>query len=163
MRARAALVCAAIAIAASGCPKKTGPAAETANVDPGFECNQRKAEYVVEGGFAAAEAGVITQCDDNRPRLTKWSQDENGTRDEESHLLSSDTFDDMWKVIDDTGWRYVADECENPEATDQDPIYTIEIADYAVTKTLTCQGKEIPFPYHQLVRELDVRAAAAGE
>ena len=156
-----ALVLAAVG---AGCPaggsNKGGDSVVVAEI---FECNERQVEYVITGGFAATEAGVSVQCDGKKPRLTKWSLSDDGERQESTHLLSSDTFEEIWDVIDDTGWRHIEEECANPDATDQDPVYTIEVVDYAVTKTLTCQGKEIPFPYHQLVRELDVRAAAVGE
>lgn len=127
-----------------------------------FECNDRRAEYMVVGGFVAPEAGVIVRCDGNNPRLTKWRLD-GDDRIESTHRLSGAQFDTLWKKIDSTGWRHLEDECNNPAAVDGDPVYTIDIGDHAVDKALLCPGKELPFPYDRLVNELDLRAAGFGD
>ncbi|HLU67041.1 MAG TPA: hypothetical protein VKZ63_12235 [Kofleriaceae bacterium] len=127
-----------------------------------FECFSRRAEYMVVGAFVAPEAGVSMLCDGDRPRLVVWRVDASGQRSEESHELTEQQFESTWEQIDSTGWRYLDRTCDNPQALKGDPIYTIDLADDRTTASLTCTGKELPFPYDRLVNELDLRAAGLG-
>lgn len=127
-----------------------------------FECNDRMMAYMVAGGFGAEEAGVTVQCDNKNPRLTKWRLEE-GERTEATHYLSGEQFDTLWKHVDSTGWRHVDQDCKNPEASDGDPAYLIEVADHAMNVTLNCDGTTLPFPYDRIVNELDLRAAGFGD
>ena len=127
-----------------------------------FECNARVVAYRVTGGFAAEEAGVRVECDGKNPRLTQWRLDE-GERSEGVHPLSGEQFDTLWGNVDSTGWRQVDQDCENPNASDGDPVYHIEVADQALKVTLECAGKTLPFPYDRMVNELDLRAAGFGD
>jgi len=128
-----------------------------------FQCNERFVEYLVVGGFVADEAGVIVQCSDENPRLTKWYTGADNNRVESNHQLSGEQFDSLWGKIDSTGWRFLEDECENPGSVDGDPVYQVGIADHATQRDLTCTGKELPFPYDRLINELDLRAAGLGD
>lgn len=127
-----------------------------------FECNDRMIAYMVAGGFAADEAGVTIECDNENPRLTTWRMDD-GNRSEKSNPLSGEQFDTLWKNVDSTGWRHVDQDCKNPDAKDGDPAYIIEVADHALNVTLNCEGTSLPFPYDRIVNELDLRAAGFGD
>jgi hypothetical protein len=127
-----------------------------------FECNNRMISYMVAGGFAAEEAGVTVECDNKNPRLTKWRMD-GGERSEGTHYLSGEQFDGLWKTVDSTGWRHVDEDCKNPNASDGDPAYVIEVGDHASNVTLNCDGTSLPFPYDRIVNELDLRAAGFGD
>ena len=131
--------------------------------DSNFECLQRSSEYMVVGGFAAAEAGVSMLCDEGRPRIVKWTADESGHRTKVTHALTGAEFDEVWGKIDATGWRFLGKKCPNPGAGKKDPIYTIDVGDAKTRVDLTCVGKELPFPYDRLVNELDLRAAGFGD
>ncbi len=39
----------------------------------------------------------------------------------------------------------------------------LDVGDYAMSVTLNCDGKSLPFPYDRIVNELDLRAAGFGE
>ena len=80
-------------------------------------------------------------------------------RDETTSRLSADQFDTLWDQIDSSGWRHVAENCNNPNAKDGDPAYIIEVGDHALTVTLSCDGMTLPFPYDSIVNELDLKAA----
>lgn len=156
--APAALLCAAVA-----CGGAQGGSGRGPDDLSQFSCDERRAEYMVAGGFVAAEAGVTVECSGNDPRLTKWRMDESGARDSSTHRLTSSQFEDFWRRIDSTGWRYLDGSCANPNAAQSDPLYTIVVADHASNRTYTCAGRTLPFPYDRLVNELDLRAAGLGD
>lgn len=154
------LIALALAAACAACGPASERQTDTTVVDATFQCNERRVEYVVAGGFAASEAGVTVQCGDGGPRLIKWQVSDDGERDESNHPLTSDQFNELWDVIDGTGWRNLGKKCKNRGVAKVDPVYTIEVVDDAAKRTFTCQGKELPFPYDRFITELDVRAAA---
>lgn len=153
---------AALLFAAASCGGSQGGVSAGRGDLSQFSCDERQAEYMVAGGFVAAEAGVTVECGGNDPRLTRWRMDESGVRDSSSHALTAAQFDDFWTRIDSTGWRYLEAECGNA-AADGDPLYTIVVADHATNRTFSCAGRTLPFPYDRLVNELDLRAAGLGD
>jgi hypothetical protein len=155
----------ALVVVAAGCgpstPRRRAPGE---NVD--FECRGRRAEYMVVGGFVAPEAGVSMVCDNDRPMLTVWRVDQGESRSEKDHAMSPGQFEDTWDKIDSTGWRYLDKECPGSTARKKprkgqaaDPLYTIDVGDHGTSSSFTCGARELPFPYNQLVNELDLQAA----
>jgi len=148
-------------LAAAGC--LGGGAKQTRAVDDdtveNFKCNGRRAEYVLVGGFVAPEMGIKVQCSDDQATLIKWTADDNGQRDEQSFDITRGDFQEVWRAFEDAGWRNLSD-CLNSAAGDTDQVYTFEIADEDSRVSLTCQGKEQPFPYDRLVNALDIAAGA---
>jgi hypothetical protein len=126
-----------------------------------FECNSRRAEYLVVGGFVAPEAGVSMVCDGTGPRIITWRTQEGEQRVENTIPLSGEQFEATWDQIDSTGWRFLEKDCGTRKKKGE-PIYTIGIGDHASQVDLVCVGKELPFPYDRLVNELDLRAAGFG-
>ena len=150
-----------LALLASGCagaPATTGGSRATDD----FECRDRRAEYIVVGGFAAPEAGVRAECEGGIPRLSRWRLVD-GERITDSTELSAEQFEALWIKIDATGWRHLADDCENPAASPGDPAYTMDVADHALARSFGCSGRTLPFPYDRIVNELDLRAAGLGD
>jgi hypothetical protein len=66
----------------------------------------------------------------------------------------------LWKKIESTGWRYL-ENCDNPSAADDDPVYTVDVADDKSSVSLSCPGqaRSMPFPFDRLINELDLEAA----
>lgn len=146
---------------AAGCG---GRAAGAPASDPGaadFECNGRRAEYMVVGGLVAPEAGVTMDCGPS-PRLVKWRSEAGQEQIRSTHALTAEQFDSTWEKIDATGWRFLARTCPGVAAKAR-PIYTIDVGDSATSVSLSCAGVELPFPYDRLVNELDLRAAGFGD
>ncbi len=130
----------------------------------GFVCNDRRVEYAVVGGFVAAEAGITVDCINDNPKLSRWRVDgDSGERTDITHRLGGGQFEDLWTKIDSSGWRFLEQDCDNPEAADDDPVYSIEIGDHATSVTLTCSGKELIFPYNRIINELDLLSAGLGD
>ncbi len=142
------------------CSKQGGTTAAARDLSQ-FECNGRQAEYMVVGGFAAEEAGVILLCEGDDPQIIKWRLDEG--RVETKNPLTGEQFDIVWDKIDSTGWRHLDEDCNNTDAANDDPTYVVDIANHAHSVSLTCQGKTLPFPYDRIVNELDLRAAGFGD
>lgn len=166
-RTRAAALAAAALLAACG---SSTPRRRPAGSSEEFECRGRRAEYMVVGGFVAPEAGVSMVCDNDRPMLTVWRVDQGESRSERDHALSAGQFEDTWEKIDSTGWRYLDKECPGSTASRKpkkgrspDPLYTIDVGDHATSSSFTCGTKELPFPYNQLVNELDLLAAGFSQ
>jgi hypothetical protein len=128
-----------------------------------FDCQSRRVEYMVVGGFVAPEAGISMLCDGDRPRIVTWREESAGDRHERTFPITPGQFDATWQQVDSTGWRFLKKKCNNPESVKGDPIYTIDVGDHATTVSLVCPGKELPFPYDRLVNELDLRAAGLGD
>lgn len=145
----------------TGCPKGATNTVASRDLSQ-FECNERRVEYMVAGGFVADEAGVIVGCEGEDPKLLKWYL-EDGERITSTHPLTAEQFDTLWKRVDSTGWRHLGEECKNPGAAADDPAFVIDVADHAVSKSLICSGKTLPFPYDRIVNELDLRAAGFGD
>jgi hypothetical protein len=158
--ARGAL-CLALLVPLFACSKQGGNTAQARDLSQ-FECNDRRAEYMVAGGFGAEEAGITMVCDGQNPRIQKWRVD-SGKRSESTNKLTAQQFDDVWEKIDSTGWRHLQETCDNAEAEADDPQYMIDVGDHAKNNSLNCQGKTLPFPYDRIVNELDLRAAGFGE
>ncbi len=139
-----------------GACAKNGPAADSpATVAPDFECNKRHAEYTLKGSFAAPELGVILDCAERGPSVTRWVlRDADGNEKKDARSLSSSDFDAAWKKVEAAGWQQLSD-CTNPSAKDDDPVYVFAILDHTDSVELTCQGTKIPFPYDALAEELD--------
>jgi hypothetical protein len=154
-----------VAALAAACGSST-PRRRAAGSSEEFECLGRRAEYMVVGGFVAPEAGISMVCDNDRPMLTVWRVDQGGSRSEHDHPLSPGQFDDTWEKVDSTGWRYLDKECPGSTASSKpkkgraaDPLYTIDVSASKVSSSFVCGAKELPFPYNQLVNELDLLAA----
>ncbi|HEU5055705.1 MAG TPA: hypothetical protein VFU21_04245 [Kofleriaceae bacterium] len=160
---------AALAALASACGSQA-PRRRAPGENAEFECRGRRAEYMVVGGFVAPEAGISMICDNDRPMLTVWRVDQGQSRSERDHALSAGQFDDTWEKIDSTGWRYLDKECPGSTAQKKvkkgrapDPLYTIDVGDAQVSASFTCGAKELPFPYNQMVNELDLLAAGFAQ
>jgi hypothetical protein len=127
-----------------------------------FKCRGRRIEYTVTGGLAGVESGVTIICREPTPTLKKWRAAEGGGDKGESatHGMTQMAFDGLWKKIESTGWRYL-DNCDNPAAADDDPVYTVDVADDKSSVSLSCAGqaRSLPFPFDRLVNELDLEAA----
>ena len=152
-------------LVAAGCGSST-PRRRAPGENSEFECLGRRAEYMVVGGFVAPEAGISMICDNDRPMLTVWRVDQGESRSERDHALDGQQFDDTWEKIDSTGWRYLDKDCPGSSAQAKpkkgrapDPLYTIDVSAGKVAASFTCGAKELPFPYNQLVNELDLLAA----
>lgn len=154
LRALPSLVAAA-ALCAGACAKK-GPATEqTTEVAADFECNKRHAEYTLKGSFAAPELGVILDCGERGPSITRWVlREDQGNEKKDARSLSGSDFDAAWKKVESAGWQQLSD-CKNPSAKDDDPVYVFAVSDHSNNAEFTCQGKKIPFPYDALAEELD--------
>jgi hypothetical protein len=125
-----------------------------------FECKDRRVAYIVTNSFAGPEVGVVIDCAKRGPRLEKWRVlDEGGDRQASDFSLTPGEFEDVWERVEATGWRNLGD-CDNPDASEGDPEYKIGIKDHAAAVSVTCVGKELPFPYNKLITELDLIAAA---
>ena len=147
---------------AAGCGG--GKAASTGPDVADFECSERKIEYAVVGGFVADEAGIRMDCDGGKPIITRWRLESSGERKSEHFDLSGEQFDSTWEKIEATGWRFLDETCDNPGANKKkDPVYSIDVSDGSTSVSLSCTGKELPFPYDRLVNELDLRAAGFGD
>jgi hypothetical protein len=134
-----------------------------------FECNRRRAEYMVVGGFVAPESGVTMDCAHGQPRIVRWRSDGGAEQIRSAHPLTAEQFEATWEKIDATGWRFLARTCagsrpagKKPRGPRQ-PIYTIDVGDSSSSVSLSCTGVELPFPYDRLVNELDLRAAGFGD
>lgn len=156
MRSAAAAMCCCLVACSAPQKRRSSPGSNQP-----FECNSRRAEYLVVGGFVAPEAGVSMVCDGSGPRIITWRVEAGDNRVENTHPLSVEQFESTWEQIDSTGWRFLEKDCGNPKRKGE-PIYSIDIGDHATTVGLSCVGKELPFPYDRLVNELDLRAAGFG-
>lgn len=165
--ARAVALLLAVGLAACG---SSTPRRRAAGSSEEFECLGRRAEYMVVGGFVAPEVGVSMICDNDRPMLTVWRVDAGQSRSETDHPLSPRQFEDTWDKIDSTGWRYLDKDCPGSTAGKKprkgraaDPLYTIDVRDSGTSSSFTCGAVELPFPYDQLVNELDLLAAGFAQ
>ncbi len=145
---------AALALLA-GCPKSSASGGGGSEEVEDFRCNGRSASYMVVGSFTAPEAGIAISCASGT-KLTRWTVDDEGKRDEQVRRLSQSAFDEYWQQLDDAGWRNLTD-CESLEP-DSDQVYTFDISDEDSRVTLTCAGKTLPFPFDRLVLALDLAA-----
>jgi hypothetical protein len=142
--------------AGCGSARHAGPS-RTDDVE-GFSCNGRRASYLVVGSFVAPEAGIRIECQGASARLTRWTQQADGTRDERAHVLSQGGFDEAWQAFEDAGWRNL-DDCGAGAAAGAEQVYTFQVADADAQVSLKCQGKELPFPFDRLVTALDLAAS----
>ena len=161
MRALRTSVASVLLVVLASCSKQGEQTSASRGLE-GFECNDRRVEYMVAGGFGAEEAGITMVCDGENPRVLKWRLEE-GERTESTHTLSAQQFDEVWEKVDSTGWRHVDEDCNNSAAQPEDPVYVIDVADHSQSNSLNCQGKVLPFPYDRIVNELDLRAAGFGD
>ena len=141
-----------------------------AAAEEGFECRGRRAEYTIVGGFVAPEAGISLVCDGDRPNLIVWRVETGDQRSEQNHPITALQFEETWEKLDSTGWRYLDKECpgstvkaKRKKGRAPDPIYTMDVSDRGTSASITCGGVELPFPYNQLVNELDLLAAGFGD
>jgi len=149
------LLCALLLTACGGQQKQ----ATTYETVDDFECHDRSVGYVMTGGFVAPEIGVTVSCSGDTVKLETWRvTDKKGTRTNADKEMSQVEFNELWKKIESAGWRNLED-CDNPDAANDDPVYTIDVSDDAASVSLSCQGKSLPFPYDRLVNELDLKAA----
>jgi hypothetical protein len=151
-------IAAAAAWVIAGCGGAPAPSA-TEEASP-FACNERRAEYVVAGGFGALERGVVIECTETSATLARWRRDQaDGEPQRTTRPLPVPRFESLWAKVQTTGWRNLGD-CENPAAAPGDPLYTFYVSDHIDRASFTCVGKTLPFPYDSLVTELDLAAAA---
>jgi|GEM_PF-3998116 len=143
----------AVVAAAGACGPSASSAARAGGDDSGFVCNDRRAEYLLVGSFAAAEVGMAMACDDGGPSLTKWYvEDGTADRQSESFAISPAEFERLWQQLEDAGWRNLED-CGT--AGNDEQIATFDITDGESTVSLTCQGKQQPFPFDRLANAFD--------
>ncbi len=155
---RSVAVAVATLLLAAACGGAGGSRGKLRTIEE-FTCQKRRAEYSATGGFGFVEAGVAISCSGETAKLDTWRVlNDKGNRKDSSFSLSQVEFEDLWKRIESTGWRNLTD-CNNPGAADDDPAYTIDISDENTEVSLSCQGKELPFPFDRLVNELDLKAA----
>jgi hypothetical protein len=146
---------------AAGCGG--GPKQTTRSNWAGFECKNRRAEYMVTGGFAGPEAGISVTCDATAgPRIVKYLVDADNRRRESAHGLGPGEFNALWERLNSTGWHNLGD-CENEDASDTDPVYSFDLSDDWTSKSMSCTGRELPFPWDAIVSELDQKAAEYGD
>jgi hypothetical protein len=119
-----------------------------------FDCKQRMASYITAHHMSGDEIGVQLDCAQG-PRITRWKTDKSGHRLEDGHPISPMEFDDLWTQIEGTGWRNMGD-CANGSGDKRDPIYQFDIRDESDRKQFTCQSREMPYPYNDLVDPLDL-------
>ena len=147
------------------CASGAGRQQATTTVED-FECHERYAEYSVQGGIMSVgegnepEAGVIVTCvGDRGPRLEKWRLlDDGHSRKDSAHSMPAEDFEAFWDRIESTGWHNLS-ACENPEATDGDPVYQLLIRNDQAELSATCRGITLPFPFDRIRNELDLAAA----
>jgi hypothetical protein len=150
---KGALVIAALGAAACG-GKQHGAGEDTRL----FQCKDRAAEYIVVGGMAGDELGVALDCKEAGPRVRRWTVGHDGTRDDAAHSMTPGEFDDVWGRINDTGWNNLKD-CGASKSGD--PVYTFDVKDWRTAASFSCSGRgSLPFPYQNLVDELDQAGAA---
>ena len=155
MSNRAIVVSMLLAVAAFACAKKTKAVASESASSEDFECKKRHAEYTLKGSFAAPELGVILDCGDRGPSITRWVlRDSQGNEKKDARSISGSAFDAAWSKISAAGWEQLGD-CKNPAAKDDDPVYLFSVSDDTNSVDLMCQGTKIPFPYDALFEELD--------
>lgn len=152
MRSLAMVLVVAAGCATTGSGKNAGSDEDTED----FRCLDRRATYVMAGGFVAPEYGLSASCNEG-PRLLKWTVDDQGNREESTHVLSVADFEELWRNLEDAGWKNLED-CDNPNAKDDDQVYTFEVSDGDKTVGFMCQGKELPFPYDRIVNAFDLMA-----
>ncbi|MBT8491615.1 MAG: hypothetical protein KJO07_01035 [Deltaproteobacteria bacterium] len=158
MRLRGGLVVVALALA---CGPKGG--ADSVEIEPGWECNNRRMAYELTGGFGAHITGVAATCDEAGPRVSLIRQETADSERVVKHQsVGSRTYDELWEAIDSTGWRQLTD-CDYL-GLDSDPRYVIIIGDHASSTQVKCAAegsatnKKLPFPYDNIVNELDLAA-----
>lgn len=124
-----------------------------------FKCKSRSVSYIVTGSIAGDELGVAIDCQDAGPRVRRWRVERDGTREESAKSLTPGEFDDIWQRVDGAGWRNLKD-CDQA-AGKGDPVYTFDAKDWNGANSFACGGRgALPFPYGNLVDELDQAAAA---
>ena len=143
------------ALVAGACGGGASSSAGPRSADTGFVCNDRRAEYLLVGSFAAAELGMAMSCEGGTPTLTKWYVEDGASdRQSESFDIYPAEFERLWQQLEDAGWRNLED-CLNENAGDDEQIATFDITDGDSTVSLTCQGKQQPFPFDRLANAFD--------
>ncbi len=135
-----------------------GPARRSGGSARAFKCEGRHATYVVTGGIAAPEAGVKMTCDGDMPVVEEYRIYDGGREERRSGRVSAEAWEEVWADFEHGGWRMVED-CKNPHAGKKDPFYVFEIADDEKQISVTCKGKDLPFP-HDTFRDALDRAKA---
>jgi hypothetical protein len=82
----AALWAVAAAACAPASSKRSGGVGDLSQ----FECNDRRAEYMVVGGFVAEEAGVRMDCASGAPQISRWRLEPSGERKTERFALRAE-------------------------------------------------------------------------
>ena len=147
-------------VATAGCQPRKAPEKPTETSD--FECKERRAAYIATGGFAGKEAGVLLDCQEHGPRIESWRALDGGGKKTSEHSIEPREFDDLWSEIEATGWRNLGD-CDKTEAGEGEATYKIGVKDETHSSSLTCAGKELPFPYNRLIDSLDLLAGKYSE
>ena len=151
--ARNAIAGAALVLAACGGAPKAAP-----HRDASFACNQRAASYTISGHISGDELGVLIDCDGpNGTRILRWKVDKKGTRVEDAHALTSGEFDKLWTKLEGTGWRNLKD-CPAGGGKSE-PVYTFDLKDDTDKMSFSCQARQLPYPYNDLVDPLDLAAS----
>ena len=124
-----------------------------------FRCRDRSAAYTVIGSLAGTEVGVQFDCAVAGPRIMRWMVGRDGAREEQQASLRVGEFDRIWERINATGWRNMND-CTG-SGGERDPVYDIEVKDWTHQRVFGCvHAGPLPFPYNNIVDELDLRAAS---
>jgi hypothetical protein len=126
-----------------------------------FQCRDRYVSYTAAHHMAGDELGVQMDCAEAGPRIKRWKTDKSGNRQEDSHALAPTDFDRVWREIDGTGWPNLHD-CTSGTAGKQDPVYVFDVHDDQNKASFSCQSREMPYPWNDIVDPLD-SAAARGQ
>jgi hypothetical protein len=154
--AGAAAILVALGVAACG-----GSRAQVEREQQPFDCRDRSISYVAAHDLGADELGVQMDCKDG-PAIKRWKMDKAGHRTEDNQPLTPSQFNDVWTQIDATGWPNLHD-CANGTAGKEDPLFTFDVKDDQNRASFTCQSREMPYPYNDLVDPLDQLAARKGQ
>ena len=141
------LVTAALLAACGGAPRRGGGRSAA------FKCDGRHATYVVTGAITAPEAGVKMSCEGDVPMVEEYRLFD-GREERRSGRVSADEWEDIWRDFEQGGWRMVED-CKNPQAGKKDPFYVFEISDEDKQISVTCKGKDLPYPHDTFRNALD--------
>jgi len=120
-----------------------------------FSCKDRSASYVVVGDISGDERGVLLDCADAGPRIKRWKSDKKGARQEDTRPITPGDFDKAWAQVQGTGWENLHD-CSNGTMGKRDPVYQFDVKDDENKASFSCQTREVPYPYFDIVNPLDL-------
>jgi hypothetical protein len=138
----------AVALAACGGPQ------QRAHESSAFECKGRRASYHVQGGIMGASYDVRLFCDGNQPLAEETRVGKGGVEEKRGARISADTWEAVWKDIEDTGWRMVTD-CKAVDMDEKSPFWVFEVGDEDKQISVTCKTATLPYPFDALQNALD--------